>query len=64
VFDKAQPPLRNIIIKDRQSGFIDFSRMKGRPKFTTLQPQGNPHAKRFNNFNAFPTVSTKSRYTI
>jgi hypothetical protein len=37
VIDPAQPPLRNIIMKDRQTGFIDFKKQKGRPKFTALQ---------------------------
>lgn len=42
-------------MKDRQVGFVDFKRQKQRPKFTTLQVTGNPHAKRFDNLNQFPS---------
>lgn len=61
VWETAQPKLRNIVMKDRQIGFINFDKMKGRPKFSTLQQTGNPHAKRFDNLNAFPRVSSKAK---
>ena len=61
VIEKAQPPLRNIIMKDRQTGFIDYKKMKGRPRFETLQMIGVPHDKRFENMDVFPKVSSKSK---
>jgi hypothetical protein len=63
VVDKAQPPLRNIVMKDRQKGFINFKLMKDRPNFVSWN-KGNPHPKRFNNINAFPSASTKSRRVV
>ena len=61
VIDKAQPPLRNIIIKDKQTGFIDFKRQKGRLSFERIQDKSNPHASRFEPFNQFPLVYSKAK---
>mmetsp|Transcript_8855 Transcript_8855/g.10030 ORF Transcript_8855/g.10030 Transcript_8855/m.10030 type:complete len:96 (+) Transcript_8855:146-433(+) len=62
--DKTEPGLRNIKLKDRQKGFIDFKRQKGRSKFYKMQTRGNPHPKRFISFNAFPQASTKARKIV
>lgn len=61
VIDKSEPALENIILKDRQTGFIDYGRMKKREKFHKMQTVGNPHPKRFISFNAFPSSSTRAK---
>ena len=61
IIDKAEPALENIILKDKQRGFIDYRRMKKRDKFHKMQKVGNPHPKRFLSFNAFPKSSSKAK---
>ena len=64
IIDKSQPPISYIPVEKinrEQKVFIDYGRMKGRPKFTTLETRGNPHFKRFDNLDHFPNSSTKAR---
>ncbi|CAI2362793.1 unnamed protein product [Moneuplotes crassus] len=64
VIDKSEPALENIILKDKQTGFIDYGRMKKREKFHKMQTVGNPHPKRFISFNAFPSSSTRAKKVV
>ncbi|CAI2375763.1 unnamed protein product [Moneuplotes crassus] len=45
---------------DKQKGYIDFKKISPRGPFEKLQEKGNPHEKRFNNFDHFPSISSKS----
>ncbi|CAI2375150.1 unnamed protein product [Moneuplotes crassus] len=44
---------------DKQKGYIDFKKISPRGAFETLQAN-TPHEKQFDNFNYFPSISSKS----
>lgn len=44
-------------------GFLDFKRKNGRPDFSKMQGT-TPHDKRFEPFNYYPRVYSKSKYFL
>ena len=51
--------MRLIELKKEDRGFLDFDRFKERDDFYKTQ-LARPHDKRFEPFNYFPNVSTKT----
>ena len=58
--EKVEPDMRLIELKKDSKGFLDFRRQNERCDITKLQST-TPHDKRFEAFNYFPDVSTKSK---
>jgi len=50
----------NIRYNDKLKGFIDFKKQCPRLAFEKLQEKGNPHEKRFDKIDFFPSISSKS----
>ena len=59
VKEKVEPDMRLIELPKDNRGFLDFKRQNFKIDITKMQGT-TPHEKRFESFNYFPSVSTKS----
>lgn len=60
VLDKAQPELRDVKILSKLKGYVDFKKQSPRGSFEKLQLVDNPHERRFDQQNIFPSIWSKS----
>ncbi len=58
--EKVEPDMRLIEMPKESKGFLDYKRKIARPEFFKLQGTV-PHDKRFEPFNYFPGVYTKTK---
>lgn len=59
VKEKVEPDMRLIEVQKDNKGFIDFKRQNYKIDITKIQPT-TPHDKRFESFNYFPNVYSKT----
>lgn len=59
-FDSTEPPFRNLKFPKKGDGFIDFNKQSPRQHFEKLQLKNDPHEKRFETLNLFPSIYSKT----
>lgn len=59
-YEVIDPPFRDIKTLDKKKGYIEFQKQSPRQSFEKLQLYDNPHEKRFETMNLFPSIYSKS----
>lgn len=61
--EKVEPDMRLIELPKESKGFLDYKRKNPRIDFTKLQAT-HPHDKRFDPYNYFPGIYSKTGYNL
>jgi hypothetical protein len=60
IFEYIDPPFRDLKEPKKGDGYVDFKKQSPRQSFEKLQLKDDPHERRFDTLNLFPSIFSKS----